>query len=74
MNFETIDARDVSLSALGWYKGRIDLENYVVEGGTEICAVYGRVSRRFGVVDVFASSTVEFDGLDVWEVRLAHWQ
>ena len=40
----------------------VDLEEDVVEGGAEVGAVDGGVTRGLGVVEVFAAAAVEFYG------------
>lgn len=65
MDLESVNSRNVSLGALGGDQGGVDLEDDIVEGGTEVCAVDGRVSGGFGVVEVFTSCTVELDRLDI---------
>ena len=65
MNLESVDAGNVSLGALDGDQCGVDLEDDVVEGCTEIRAVNGRMSGRLGVIEIFASSTVELDCLDV---------
>lgn len=44
MNFKTIDSGRISIVALGRDECGVDLENDIVEGCAEICAVDGRVS------------------------------
>lgn len=68
MDFETIDPGNISLRALRRYEGWVYLKNYVVEGSAEVCAVYGGVTRGLGIVDIFATSAVQLDRFDIWNI------
>lgn len=45
-----------------------------MERGAKVSAVDGGVSGRFWVVEVFAFTAVELDGLDVGKVGHAGWE
>ncbi len=72
MQPKPIDTGFVTTRALAGQQGRVDLEEDVMEGGTEICAIDGCVSGGFGVVQVLATGAVEFDCFDGDEVRETH--
>lgn len=72
MYFEAVDARDVSLDALGGDERRVDLEDDVVEGGAEVGTVDGSVARRLWVVEILAAGAVELDGFEVGDIGEAH--
>lgn len=72
MHAEAINPRLVPPLRFLRYEGRVDLEQDVVEGGAEVCAVDAVVPTAFGVVDVFAFGAVEFYVAGVCYVVLAH--
>lgn len=61
MNSKSEDLGLVSFATLLWYECWIYLEENVVEGSTKVGTIDLSMSGGFGVVDVFTSSTEEFD-------------
>lgn len=74
MDLEAKYAGHVAVVGLGGYQSRVDLKENVVEGGAKIGAIDQRMTGGFGIIDVFATCAVEFDGLDVGIIGLTHGQ
>lgn len=53
------------------YKSGVDLEHDIDKGRAEVSAINGGMAGGFGVVEIFASRTVEFDVLGIVDVRHA---
>lgn len=70
--FEAVDARDVSLDALGGDERWVDLEDDVVEGGAEVGTVDGGVTGGLWVVEILAAGAVELDWFEVGDIGEAH--
>lgn len=69
MDLEAKDTRFISLKGLWWHVGRMYLKKHMWERCAEISTINSCMSRRFGIVNVFTSWTVELDSLGVRNIR-----